>query len=183
MKLNSDKIITELTDLTNKLRADAIILKSLDAESLNRKSSNESWSALECLDHLVQYGDYYNNELLRRVKSSKTIPSKEFSTGMIGNYFAKMMIPKEGMKKMKSPKDKIPRKSNLTPELIEAFIAQQDQLLLILEKAKSVNLGNVKCSITLSRFIKLKLGDTLRFVIYHNWRHMEQAKKATSLRI
>jgi hypothetical protein len=36
----------------------------------------------------------------------------------------------------------------------------------------------IKTSISISSFIKLRLGDTLRLVVYHNWRHLIQAKNA-----
>lgn len=179
MKLESLKLIDELSDLTQRLKEDAIQFKSLDVSQLNSKPSEESWSSLECLDHLVLYGDYYINELSDRIEASSKPSTSYYKTGLIGDYFAKMMIPKEDMKKMKSPKDKIPRKSNLSVATIDEFIAQQDHLLDILEKAKNTDLGKVRCSISISKMIKLKLGDTLRFVIYHNWRHMDQAIKAT----
>jgi len=57
------------------------------------------------------------------------------------------------------------------------FIAQQKQMIQLLNDAENVNLNKVKTSISISKFIKLKLGDTFRFVIYHNLRHIEQAKR------
>jgi hypothetical protein len=47
----------------------------------------------------------------------------------------------------------------------------------LLDKAKNVSLGKTKTGISISKLIKLKLGDTFRFVIYHNIRHIEQAKR------
>jgi hypothetical protein len=56
-------------------------------------------------------------------------------------------------------------------------------MLSLLEQAKSVNLQKIKASITLSKFIKLRLGDVFRVVIYHNERHLEQAFKAVGKEI
>jgi hypothetical protein len=43
-------------------------------------------------------------------------------------------------------------------------------------KAQKVDLTKVKTAISLSKFIKLRLGDTLRFLVYHNERHILQAQ-------
>ncbi|MFM7022373.1 MAG: hypothetical protein ACKOXB_05295 [Flavobacteriales bacterium] len=54
---------------------------------------------------------------------------------------------------------------------------QQKQTLELLEAAGKVDLKKVKTSVSISKFIRLRLGDTFRFVIYHNQRHIAQAQK------
>ncbi len=178
MKLETEKILEELTALTLRLKEEAVVFLEKDLDQLNHKRTKESWSALECIDHLVQYGDFYIEELNRSIRETKSAPVEKYKVGWLGNYFAKMMIPEAGMKTLKSPKDKVPRGSSFGFSVLHDFIKQQDELVAILKKAKQVHLGKAKCSITLSKMVKLKLGDTLRFVIYHNWRHVEQAKRA-----
>jgi hypothetical protein len=46
-----------------------------------------------------------------------------------------------------------------------------------LEAAYNVNLRRVKIPISLTPFIKLRLGDALMFHVYHNERHIEQINK------
>ena len=60
---------------------------------------------------------------------------------------------------------------------IDKFLEQQHQLLEILKIAKTKDLNKIKTAISISKWIKLKLGDTLRVVIYHNKRHIAQANK------
>jgi hypothetical protein len=43
--------------------------------------------------------------------------------------------------------------------------------------AKRANLNTIKIPISIVPFIKLKLGDTFQFIITHNERHIEQAKR------
>ena len=61
-------------------------------------------------------------------------------------------------------------------QVIETFLQQQKQFLELLTIAKEKNLTKIKTSITLP-ILKFRLGDTFRFVIYHNERHVVQAKK------
>ncbi len=123
------------------------------------------------------YGDYY----LPEIEKSLTKPLKNkdfvFKSGVFGNYFTKIMLPPKGkIKKMKAPKDKIPTTSNYKNlEILERFLKQQNQLLNLLEKAKTHNLSKCKTSISISKMIKLKTGDTFNFLIAHNIRHLNQA--------
>ncbi len=50
-------------------------------------------------------------------------------------------------------------------------------LLDVLDMSKKVNLTKTKTGISISKWLKLRLGDTFRVVIYHNQRHILQAKK------
>ena len=77
---------------------------------------------------------------------------------------------------MKTPKDKNPLGENLTKESILIFIEQQKLLLQILETSEKIDLGKIKIPISIAPFVKIKLGDTLRFIVYHNERHIVQAQ-------
>ncbi|MDO4729111.1 MAG: DinB family protein, partial [Bacteroidota bacterium] len=60
---------------------------------------------------------------------------------------------------------------------LEKFIDQQTELLDLLQQAYNVDLIKVKTKTSISKFIKLRLGDTLQFVVFHNQRHILQAKE------
>jgi uncharacterized damage-inducible protein DinB len=45
----------------------------------------------------------------------------------------------------------------------------------LLQSAREVDLNRTKTAISITKLITLKLGDTFRFVITHNERHMAQA--------
>jgi hypothetical protein len=46
-----------------------------------------------------------------------------------------------------------------------------------IQKASKSNLNKKNIPVTFSRFIKLNPGDTLRFMAYHNQRHIAQAMR------
>lgn len=144
---------------------------------LNFRMADNSWSTLECLEHLNRYGNFYIPEISHRVSSSKTSPKIDFKPGILGNYFAKMMLSREKPGKMKTPKAMNPIHSQLNKKVVHEFILQQQQLLDLLEKASYINIEKTKTAVSISKLITLKLGDTLRFVTYHNARHIAQAEK------
>jgi hypothetical protein len=175
--MKTTELIQELTEITNNNICEVEKFKTLNKGQLNAKPNETSWSILECLEHLNLYGDFYIPEINKRMNNSN-IPSVEnFKTGVLGNYFAKMLAPKEKLNKMKTFDSMNPLDSNLDESIINRFLNQQQDLLEIIEIAKTKNLNKIKTSISISNLIKLKLGDTLRVVIYHNKRHMFQAKK------
>lgn len=178
MKTTQENLIEDLIERTRQHMNQAQNFKTFPAEELNRKSSPERWSVLECLEHLNLYGDFYLPEIEQRLRNNTTTPAGEFKPGLLGDYFAKMMLPSEKMSRIKTFKDKNPNGSKLDKKTLDRFIHQQKKILELLDKARKVNLNKTKTSISISKFIKLKLGDTFRVVIYHNYRHLVQAEKA-----
>ncbi|KAA2220702.1 DinB family protein [Chryseobacterium sediminis] len=177
MKISTSELLDELKDIAEQHLHFAEILSLKPEHELNFRPSQESWSTLECLEHLNRYGNFYIPEITNRIAASKTSPKDIFKSGILGNYFAKSMLPKENLNKMKTFKTMNPIHSQLNKRVVDEFISQQKQLLELLEKAHHIDLGNTKTSISISKLIKLKLGDTFRFVIYHNVRHIEQIKR------
>lgn len=176
MKRSTPQLLDELKALTlAHLKYAETLLQETD-KKLNSRISEGSWSVLECLEHLNRYGDFYIPEINQRISSSKTSPAPAFKPGFLGNYFAKSMEPKDKLNKMKTLKSMDPINSQLDKRVVETFITQQNQFLDLLEKAANVDLNLVKTSISISKLIKIKLGDTFRFVIYHNQRHIHQAQ-------
>ncbi len=178
MHIPSKDLIRELSELTQENIRQVEILSKLAIENLNKKSDAESWSVLECIEHLNRYGDFYIPEIRKQINISKHQSSQEFRSGWLGNYFAKSMLPKEKLNKMKTFKSMNPAGSSLNGEVLERFLAQQKQILELLAASKKINLNKTKTAISISKWIKLRLGDTFRVVIYHNQRHIVQAKNA-----
>lgn len=177
MIFNTNQLIDELKKYTEHHIAFSRSILELTEETLQFKNNAKSWSVLECLEHLNRYSDFYNPEITKRIHNSDTIFNAEFKSGFLGNKFALDMLPKKGMKTMNTFKSKNPINSNLNKqEVISKFIRQEEELLAILDLAKSKNLTEIKTAITLP-LLKFRLGDTFRFVIYHNERHIIQAQK------
>lgn len=177
MKITSESLLKDLEDRTKNVIESTIIFLSLDQSQLNWKESPQSWSILECLEHLNRYGDFYIAEINKCIMDSKTKSTEFFNSGWIGNYFAISMLPKKKLNKMKTFKNMNPSGSQLNGATIDKFLMQQKEILNILKNAQSVDLTKTKTSISISKWIQLRLGDTLRVLIYHNERHILQAQK------
>lgn len=174
MKIKQSILLEDLVNRTKELIQKVKNVQTLPTGSLNFKYDPKSWSILECLEHLNLYGDFYLKEIEIRIIQGDKKAALTFQSGILGNYFANSMLPKNGkIIKMKTFKDKNPSNSSLSTTTIDRFLKQQQRMIELLMQAKNVDLNRVKTSITIPIF-KLKLGDTFRFVIYHNQRHMLQ---------
>ncbi|MFS4467562.1 DinB family protein [Maribacter sp. 2210JD10-5] len=173
--MKSEELLNDLIALTKKNLDFATRLRKNSLEELNWRKNRDSWSALQCIEHLNLYGIFYLPEIEKSILKSKHSAETNFKSGFLGNRFAESMLPGEQMKKIKTFKSKNPSEEKLTKDILQEFIIQQQKLLQLLESAKRVNLNKARVPVSIAKWLKLKLGDIFRVVIYHNERHLVQA--------
>lgn len=179
----SEKLIQTLIEQTRLITNQAENLKNDDTNTLTWKANKSSWCVLECIEHLNLYGKFYLPQIEQRIKTSTTKADVVFHKGLLGNYFAQSMLPKGKLNKMKTFKDKNPLNAPLDKNVIDTFINQQIKLLELLNQARKVNLNKVKITTSISKIIRLKLGDTFQFYINHIIRHFNQIDRIQSERV
>lgn len=178
-------------------------LQALSDETLNRLPHAGKWSIAQIIEHLNSYNRYYLPAMEKVIKKalepqpkptgkpgflgklfkSEPKPVKHnhhFTSGLFGNYFTNMMLPKPDgkMKKMPAPKDHTPGRIVDAHKVLNEFIEGQTKMMELLEMAVNTDMNKLKVSITISTWIKLKLGDTFRFLIAHQQRHFVQLHTA-----
>lgn len=154
-------------------------LQNLNEKSLLASERGGGWSVAQCLWHLNSYGDYYLPEIEKRIMEVKKSGGKDkrFRSTWLGSYFTKMMEPTTGAKKIKAFKKHIPTLDLDAYAVVSEFIRQQEKLLELLSASEKVDLNKVKVPISISKWIKLKLGDVFGFVIAHDERHIQQIQR------
>ena len=172
--MQSEILIQTLLKQIRQIINQAEKLKNYDLQVLTWREHETSWNILECLEHLNLYGEFYLPQIENKIKNSDTKTDIEFKSGILGKYFAKTMLPKEKLNKMKTFKDKNPLNNNLDTTVISKFINQQIKLAELLNQSGKVSLNKVKIQISISSLIKLKLGDTFQFYVNHMIRHLNQ---------
>lgn len=178
MKIAAKQLLSELTGMNEQHLKLSLKFKSLSLDDLNNRSTPDAWSALECIEHLNRYGEFYLPAIYTALNNSSHLSRKYFKSGILGNYFAQSMLPKEKLNKMKTFTSMNPAGSELGMEHLDKFIAQLQRMKSLLIEAESADLQKIKTPISISKWIKLRLGDTFRVVIFHNERHILQAQNA-----
>lgn len=174
--MKSQVLIQLLIDQTKENISQIEAMQDEEIVFLNWRKNPNSWNILECVEHLNLYGEYYLPAIKVALQSVRSQRVMYFKSGIIGGYFAKSMLPKVKLNKMKTFKDKDPINRSLDREVLKRFLNQQTELLLLLNISKEVDLNKVKVPISICKFLKLKLGDVFLFFVNHNLRHMEQVR-------
>lgn len=181
----STNLIDDLQQQTELFLEKAIAeWQMISPSKLLRQPGEGKWSAAQCLEHLNSYGRYYYPAIEKAIEEAKQkgwTATGQFTAGWLGNYFTNLMKPQTGGKKMKklsAPKNHTPVPDLDSDKVISEFIEQQEKLLSLLEQARKINLEKAKVPISISKFIRLKLGDTFMFLVAHNHRHILQAERA-----
>ena len=180
-KIKSDELINQLQQDVSKLIAAAQHLQGTDTVKLSYPPAEGKWSATQAIEHLNMYSRFYWPAIENEMVPISREMNAWFVPGFFGNYFTKMMMPKnvyEVKNKMKAMKSYCPDRGQNAEKVFKEFIEHQQKLMQLLETARKRNLENIRVPLSISRFIKFKLGDTFRFLIAHEQRHMIQARNA-----
>lgn len=176
--VHKEELLQKLEDQVETHIAETISLfQNRDEAFLNKPAANGGWSIAQCLDHLNSYGYYYLPRIQGKLDLAPNVAKSDFTSTWFGAYFTRMMDPKTGKKKFKAFKGHIPNADLNAAAVIAEFIRQQELLLHLLRIARQKDLDQIKISISILPLLRLKVGDVFQFLIAHNERHMQQAKR------
>lgn len=177
----STSFLQHLTDAVQQLCATVTTqLLPLSSPQLNHKPSAASWSALECLEHLNRYSRFYNAELSQALSgAAQSQTAHEVSFSWLGRKSYDTVRPDNG-KQHKTTKPMNPAGSQLGPEVLQEFLAHQQQLLALLAAAKGADLNRKAVRVEFFRLLKLRVGEALQFLVAHEQRHVQQALRAAA---
>lgn len=180
--VQSKVLLSELSQLTQELINKAS--KSLSKLSVNQKNwrpNPDTWTLNQIFAHLNAYAEYYHENLINRIEKTRFRDPKDiFVSSPLGRSAWKSM--KLGNANNVKRKFRAPKDYNfafngkpMAEDEVAVFVERQNEMLTILQKSAEVNLRKVRVPISISRIVKLRLGDCLMFVVYHNERHLQQA--------
>lgn len=178
MKKINSYILREL--LQNDVREILLKCSTLQNSNINMLSQQPQpgkWSVAQVLEHLNIYARYYITAIEQSLHHSQSGSSVNFTPGWLGNYFTNLMKPSDDKiikRKLKSPAHAVPSAQPDAAAMLAEFINHQHHLLNLLQIARTASLDYNRIPISLTRLIKLKLGDTFRFFIAHEQRHFLQ---------
>jgi hypothetical protein len=154
------------------------VFQNLPEDTLQKPALNNGWSIAECLAHLNSYAEFYQPRITKAIdKASPIEASGVFKHSFLGRYFITSMDPDLSKKKFKAMKKHTPVKISNPDIVVSTFIQHLENMLSILTKAKHKNLRKTSVPISISPLLKINPGDALVFLLTHNRRHLEQAKR------
>ncbi|MBD0298004.1 MAG: DinB family protein [Flavisolibacter sp.] len=178
-KFRSEELINELQEDVRQLKAAAEFIQQQDKVKLSYSLDDGRWTVIQIIEHMNMYGRFYLPVIEKELAVKTDERSAWFNSGRLGNYFTKSMKPTnvyEVKNKMKTMKDYEPEGGLSATNVLNEYIQQKDKLLQLLDLARDRNLNTIRIPITITRLLKLRLGDTFRFLVAHEQRHMIQAR-------
>jgi uncharacterized damage-inducible protein DinB len=176
--VKSSELLNQLENkVENHLKETIDLFQNLSDSKLLQPANNGGWSIAQCLEHLNRYASYYHPEIEKGLSKNTSPASDEFKSTSFGNYFTKVLDPDSGQKPIKAFKEYKPDRELDAHKVVADFISNQEKLLVLLRFAHHHDLNKIKIPISIARWLKTRLGDTFRFLIAHNERHLRQAKR------
>ncbi len=148
--------------------------------ALNRRPGAGKWSALECLEHLNRYADHYLPRLEARTASAKirSNPDAPYRPGLLGKPFARTMHVSGRTKPVRSPGNMNPLGSPLDAgRVVTSFVANQCSYGSVLRALRDKRLDGSRIPVSAFPLVRLRLGDMLYTLVWHNERHVAQASE------
>lgn len=166
LKTQTEQVITTVEkELTN-----------LPDDQLNYKPAADSWSILECFEHLNLYNQYYLTASESAISKAGGQRVDDFKYTWIGKKSVAMMHP-SNTKKQKTFKKMIPSKSKLNRDVLATFLNDQQRILRLIKEAQNVDAIKSLVPVEFFKLLKMNIAETLEFVIVHEQRHLLQSQR------
>jgi hypothetical protein len=170
-----------LAEDLHRVRAAATQMSStLSGEQLVWQPDQKSWGVAQCFDHLSRFDRLY----ARLVDSAldAAAPGAEGAVEYRPTWSGRLLIRGSSPRPLiplRTPRffrpDPIPRGEGAGT--MRRFLAQQEVLLRLIERARGYDINRVRFPSPLSRLIRPSVGDALLMLVRHEQRHLHQAQR------
>lgn len=151
---------------------------NLSAEQLNWKPRADAWSVGQCFDHLIKSNDEFNPQFQAIAGGNRKQTFWEnYSplTGFFSNFLLKSL--KNDARKFKAPSKAIVPPSDISADIIERFVKQQDEICEWIKKFENVDLQKTVVTSPFMKLMTYSLDKTFEIAAEHEKRHFRQAER------
>jgi hypothetical protein len=173
-------LIAELLDRTELIKAGSAAFFRMTDEQLGFSTGPGIWSIIEVFTHLNLSNEIYIRYILPRVTLAPDRPSDEFKSSWLGDWAYERIVPRPdgSIFKMKTAKAVLPLKPKEdVKEVLHNFHRTCDAMDDILRHSATKDLHRIRIPFHFVPLLHFSLGETLRFLVAHNERHLLQAQR------
>lgn len=166
------------SEVEKQLKEVIAVFQNLPEDCLLQPAADNGWSIVECFAHLNTYAEFYLPRIEKALDQASTLDeSRIFKHSFLGQYFINIMDPNRGKRKYKALKRHRPIGVYNPHATVSLFIQYLENMLKLVNKAREKNLLKKCVATSVSPWIKLDQGDSMLFILTHNKRHIEQARR------
>ncbi len=155
--------------------------KNVSEQVLNKKTNADKWSALECMQHLILYGNYYIKVIEKAIQRTENPSKHNFEHSWLGKKSVESVSP-DNPKKIKTFKHMNPHiasQSHLDKDSIfERLLEQIATLSSACTNAQRVDIERKKVPLEFFKLLNISIGDAIAFHTAHLQRHLIQIETA-----
>ncbi len=177
MNVRLDDIKKQLADITAEVR---VSFAGLTDEQLNWKSSPDSWSIAQCLDHLILTGRAFKREFDALASGTrKNTFWQQYSpfSSVAGKLLIKAI--KSDAKKVKAPTPVIVPPSEIPTGIIDRFAEANEELAARIASTASEDWKKHVVTSPFASAVTYTVDDAYTVLVEHERRHLRQAKRVT----
>jgi hypothetical protein len=168
--------INEIDEVTHAVKAE---FGNLLPEQLNKKPSAETWSIAQNIDHLIVINESYYPIFKQLHEGTFQLPfmgNLEFYVKWMGNLILNAMEPNRN-KKMKTQSIWEPSTSAIDANIVQKFVAHQEQLKKHIQSCSEFIDGGVVIYSPASKAIVYTLEQAFNIIVAHEKRHLNQTRE------
>jgi len=135
---------------------------------------------MECLAHLNDYADMYLDKIEVRAAQAPPRKSNSYRPGILGKYLALSLHPNNRSKKIKSPAATNHLHASLPSDVAHTFQQNLQRYAEVIDQLNDKSLRGSRVPFSLTPLVRFHLGDILTCMVWHNARHIDQAREAIS---
>jgi hypothetical protein len=175
MNARLDDINKQLSEITGEVRS---TFGNLTNEQLNWKTSPDSWSIAQCLDHLILTGRAFKTEFERLASGTrKNTFWQQYSpfSSLAGKLLIKAI--KSDAKKVKAPTPVIVPPSEIPDGIIDRFAEANHELARRIASTVAADWRKQVVTSPFAAAVTYTVDDAYTVLIEHERRHLRQARR------
>lgn len=158
------------------------LVADVDTEALSARPDRDTWSVLQCIDHLNTAGWLLLQSMedaIQQGQEEGPYGEPPFEYGFVSRWFIYSMDPDSGWTFTAPSAFEPEAPSTLHPgETISEFMALQDQFAERVVASEGLDLRRIRLPSPAVPLLRISLGAWFEATLAHEWRHLEQARRA-----
>lgn len=159
------------------------VIEPLTVEQLNWISDDKVWTIAQNMDHLSKINGAYlqkSNVKVDELKESDLQEETPFKSGYLGTFLISLMGPDSSFK-LKAAEKFTPKQDAYNIEIKSVLADSFNSIRKLIEDINGLDLNKIKISLPNNNLMRIKLGDVIKVLIDHIWRHLNKIEALSQL--
>jgi len=160
------------------------VIEPLTEDQLNWVAEDEVWTIAQNMDHLSKINGAYlekSTEKVEEVKEAGLEEESPFRSGYLGTFMSSLMGPESSFK-LKAAEKFSPESKIYNADIKATLCHSFDSIAKLIDDIEGLDLNKIKITLPNNNLMRIKLGDVIKVLIDHIWRHLNKIKAITELK-